>query len=153
MSALPRQTYRTDADAQAENEIAEFVASAWRCQQLKVGIDHPDRMKSKVDRALHDGTTIKCFFEAKGYRYRFRGDYVFGVTRSKIVALRDLSTITALPVLFVARFSCGTVAYFDVTIPFEPGTISRSDRGDAADSSPAARYAWDAFKIVRERRT
>lgn len=143
---LPRQTYRTAEHAASEDEISAAFAQWARADQLKIGVDDPDKQKSRVDRLLYRETVV-AFFEVKTCG-KPAGSWI--TSRRKIEELRKLYSIVRVPVLVVVRFACGVIAYLDVNAPYEViADWGRSDRNDPADREAGARFQWGQFKYVR----
>jgi hypothetical protein len=150
VSALPRQTYRTEQHAVAEQEVASAFATWAHANELKIGSDPNDLEKSRVDRLLYRGNVV-AFFEIKTSTYAFGECPFFRIGRRKVVELQTLHSIVRVPVLIVVRFGCGTIAYLDVTLEHSiVENWGRDDRGDSGDREQAASFQWPQFRIFHE---
>jgi hypothetical protein len=149
---LPRQTYNNQEAADREARLAEIFAIKTGHNQLKVGVDDPNKMKPRIDRAFYRDGVLKGFFEAKGCpRMPFGSGAGWTTGQRKTKKLRELFDTVRVPVLYLVEFSCGTIAYVNVTRDVEmvPG-FGRFDRGDQADAEGGTRYKWSDFTKIRE---
>jgi hypothetical protein len=147
---LPRQTYKTHEHARIEQEIAELWARAWQLEQIRIGVDDPDKQKPRVDRVVIKDEHVVAFAENKSSSVPFgKGDgWITGIR--KITNLRKLYDVVRVPVLMVVRFGCGTIAHIDIMKPFQlVRGWGRHDRGDPGDVEDGCRFAWDDFKVAR----
>jgi hypothetical protein len=147
---LPRRTLLTVEQQAREEEIAQEVALHFNRSTLKIGDDHYDREKSRIDRLLHDGMCITSFFEHKSCGYAFRERAYWAVGAKKVDAARQLHLVVRVPVFFAVSFSCGTIGILRSTSSFTRlKDFGRSDRGQgAADYEIGARFEWDQFNPV-----
>jgi len=149
---LPRRTYKTAEHEEDETRIAEVFARWAKAGQLKIGIDFPDRQKSRIDRLLYRNQAVVAFFEVKttGYTFGyFDGGWCTGL--KKVEACRELRGLVCVPVLLVVEFLCGRIAYVDTAaeVRIRDG-FGRKDRDDAADIVRAACFDWKQFRTIRE---
>jgi hypothetical protein len=144
---LPRQTYKTGEHARIEQEIAELWARAWNVEQMRIGLDDPNKQKPRCDRAVIKDEHIVGFVEVKSSSSIFgKGDgWITGVR--KITNLRRIHELFAVPVVMAVKFKCGTIAHIDVMKPYQlVRGWGRGDRGDPGDAEDGARFAWSDFK-------
>jgi hypothetical protein len=146
---LPRQTYKTEAHAEAERRIADIFGKWTRSRTLRIGTDDADKLKSRCDRLAYRDDTVVAFFEIKTTIYKFGELPDYRVSRRKIHRLRALQDITQVPVLLVVEFAKEEIYYLDVTTEYTVvPNFGRSDRNDAADIEEGAAFEWSYFKPV-----
>lgn len=149
---LPRQTYKTHEHARIEQEIAELWAHAWGLDQMRIGLDDPNKQKPRVDRAVIRDEHIVAFAEIKSSSVNFgKGDgWITGAR--KITNLRSIQKLFAVPVVMVVRFGCSTIAHIDVTHQCRlVRGWGRVDRGDPGDAEDGAEFSWHDFKRLPQR--
>jgi hypothetical protein len=153
--ALPRRTYMTKKDAEAEERIADRFAKWSRADHAKIGQDKEDELKPRIDRALLRGNVITAFFEVKQCGYAFSSERRpdgWSTALDKIEALRQANALHRVHSLMVVEFACGTLAYVDSAQSFEHlPNFGRTDRGDPADMEEGARFKWAQFRTCDAR--
>ncbi len=151
--ALPRQTFKTEEHTSVERMVAEFI-----CQRngpewtyAAIGSDHPDREKSRVDGAFLKNGVITCFAEIKGCGRRWSDITDWTVAEKKVVAAQELFAIVRVPVLFIVRFNCGTIARLNALSNFTRiPNWGRTDRNSPGDVEVGARYRRELLTVMRE---
>ena len=144
---LPRQTYKTSEHARIEQEIAELWARAWNVEQMRIGLDDPNKQKPRCDRVIIKDEHIVGFLEIKSSSSIFeKGDgWITGIR--KITSLRKIHELLAVPVVMAVKFGCSTIAHIHVMKPY--GLVrgwGRGDRSDPGDVEDGVRFGWDDFK-------
>lgn len=151
MNALPRPTFKTDADAVAEREIAAAAEGWSKARYLKIGEDHPQRQKPRIDGLFFRERVVVAFAELKDIAAVSFGETRFYIVAEKKVRCgRGLADIVRVPVFLIARFACGTIGCLNlseayVSIP----KWGRRDRNSPGDIEAGAGFDWSRFKIVR----
>jgi hypothetical protein len=148
---LPRETFKSAADSEAENEIAQIIARWTKTTYLPIGFDPPDKQKSRIDGAFARDGHIVAFAEIKTRTCRFREYPDFRVSATKVTEGRALYEIVRVPVLLIVRFGCGTIGYLDVSqTPYQTvPNFGRYDRNSPGDIEEGAAYQWEDFKLVQ----
>jgi len=156
--SLPRPTFKSARDAAAEQEVAAHACAYYRTEYFPIGDDDPKKQKSRFDGVMVRAGRIVGFCEIKGcYRCDFRDPRFPGgwaVSKRKVLEGQTLYQIVRVPVLFLVRFACETIARVSVRAQFtEIKDFGRHDRNSAGDVEPGALFAWDRLRVLKKHET
>ncbi len=154
---LPRQTFRSAADAALEEEVAIYLESQWHYTYAKLGKDDPNRQKSRIDGLFHCDGTVMNFVEIKGCGRRFDDPFLerngWLTAEKKVFAARTLYEIVRLPILIIVHFQCGTIAHLNAASPYTRiASGGRTDRDSPGDLEPMACFNLGDMVVVRAAR-
>lgn len=136
-----RPVYETQSNLNAEQELAAYAASKWKCEMRK-----QDKF-NQFDYVAIRKRKVLAFIELRCRTNEMLKYPSCFITVNKLAHAYSMSAATGLPILFLVQWSDRT-GFADLTKKYPITVGGRTDRNDKADIEAVAEIPIEEFKVL-----
>ena len=136
-----RPTYENKEHLAKGQELAEFVASKWRCELRK------QEKSNQFDYVAMRGGKVTAFVELRCRSNAIDKYPNCFITSSKLAHAHAMHGATGLPIFFLVS-GVDAIGFADLTKRYSITVGGRTDRGDKADVEAVAEIPIGEFKLL-----